>query len=137
MTKPIKSQIIDISLDYDQIRLQLIYHNLYRQLRFARNKYKLSINELLIISGIRLYTSLISQEFTKGSIMKFVGYYNARRIAYYFKSLEEKGFLYVHRTTGDRVYYRININTVEIVRDMFEGLERTNRKFCEKYNVSL
>ena len=137
MTTPVKSQTIDISVDYNTIQSQLLYHNVFRQLRNARKKYTLSSNELLVLNAIRLYTLLINTEFMLGPIIKFVGYYNDKRMKYYLNSLLSKNLIYIHRTVGVRIYYRLSIEGINIVAEMFEDIDKRNRKFCEKYNVSL
>ena len=137
MTDVVKSLPIVDNIDRDRIRVQLLYHNVFRQMRKARKEFKLSTNECLVLNGMYLYSFLVKSEFTINGLTLFITYYNKGRIRFYIDSLISKGFVIVHRVQTPIVYYRLSPTGFNAIRTMFDDVDVINRKFCEKYNVSL
>lgn len=70
---------------------QYIIYNLFRILRPIRKKFKLTINEIIILNGMMLYNRYLGSSFSYTAILRFVGYFNDKKMRYYFGSLQEKG----------------------------------------------
>lgn len=118
--------------------VQLMYHNLFRYLRPCRKKYNMTINELLVLNGIYIYTLIQKTEFTMNAIYLFMGYYNRRRMGYYIDRLLNKhGCIVYHNTIGKYVYYRISVKGFDIVKELFDNFEIVQQKFLQKWNVSI
>lgn len=124
-------------IDNNRIKAQLSYHNAFRQMRPARAKYKLSCNEMLVLNGLVLYSYLINSTFTINGAVRFVGYLNDSKIRYYITALIGKGYINIHRTSGRVVYYRLSVVAFEVINDTFDGYDKRQRAFCEKFNISL
>ena len=137
MTNGAKTVFIPVFADKERIKVQLIHHNIYRQLKKARFKYDLSGNNLLVLNGIYLYSILIKTEFTKTSIRSFVKYYNQGRMEYYFNKLLDKGMIEQHRTAGSHIYYRLTNKANECINDIYDDYDLIHSKFIQQFNISL
>ena len=137
MTNTVKTLPIIDNANREQIRVQLLYHNVFRQLKKSRKQFSLTTNECLVLNGAFLYVFLVKADFTIGGLTPFITYYNKKLIRYYIDKLISKGYFAVHRVSGVVVYYRLTSLAYEVVQTMFNDVDIMNRKFCEKYNVSL
>ena len=97
----------------------------------------MTVNEMLVLNGIYLYTLLRKNEFTVNSITLWVSYYNKPRIKYYIDSLISKESVVYHTTIGNHVYYRLTPKGYTIVGEMFERFEEVQQKFLSKYSLSI
>lgn len=132
-----KSVIIPIQLDKERLKTQLVYHNIYRQLKPARKKYSLSGNDIIVLNGVYLYTVLIKTEFTFTSILKFVKYYREDRMRHYFNKLIERELIKLHRQANTHTYYRITTEGFNLINEMFNDYDVIHGKFIQQFNISL
>lgn len=128
---------IHISLDKERLRTQLIYHNLFRQLRPSRKKYGLSGTDLLVLNGIYLYSLLVKADFTFTAVLRFVKYYNDQRMRYYFNKLLDRGLIEHHRTANTHIYYRVSDAGLDIINELFNDYDAIHAKFISEFNISL
>ena len=70
---------------------QYIVYNLFLILHPIRKKFDLTINGIVILNGMMLYNKYIGSSFSYSAILRFVGYFNDKKMRYYFGSLQEKG----------------------------------------------
>ena len=68
---------------------QYIIYNLFRILRPIRKKFNLTINEIEILNRMMLYNKYIGSSFSYSAILRSVGYFNDKKMRYYFGSLQE------------------------------------------------
>ena len=87
------SDILDYNINATTIHY--ILHNLFRGLKPLRRKFKLSINEIIFLNGIYLYSKHVNTCVSQDACMKFIGYYNLPKIKYYIGSLQTKGMIQV------------------------------------------
>lgn len=132
-----KTLILPLNINKEQFKVQLIYHNTYRQLRNARLKHRLSGNTLLVLNGVYLYSMLIKTEFTFTSIRNFVKYYNKGRIEYYLGVLIDRGYIHTHRQANKRLYYRLTESGYNLISEMFNEYDYIHSKFINQFNISL
>jgi hypothetical protein len=68
-------------------------HNIFRGLKSIRQKYKLTINEIMFLNGMYLYCKHISTCMSQDACLKFIGYYNLNKVKFYIASLQGKGMI--------------------------------------------
>ena len=129
--------MLPLTVSKSKLMVQLMYHNIYRQLKPARKKYNLSGNDILILNGVYLYTLLIKTEFTINSVRDFVKYFNRYRIEYYIKKLIDRGFIKLHRTANTHVFYRLTEEGYKLINELFNEYDRIHTKFINEFNISL
>ena len=66
---------------------QYIIYNLFRILRPIRKKFNLTINEIIILNGMMLYNKYVGSSFSYSAMLRFVAYFNDKKMRYYFGSL--------------------------------------------------
>jgi len=106
-------------------------------LRPCRKKYNMTINELLVLNGIYIYTLIRKHDFTINSIYQWLMYYNKPRMKYYFDRLIKHDVICYHTTIGTHVYYRLTERGYNVVGEMFDRFEEIQLKFLKKWNVSI
>lgn len=137
MTDSIKTLPLIDSLDRERVKIQLMYHNAFKQLKKARKQYNITTNECLVLNGVFLYVFLVKADFTIDGITKFVSYYNKKLIKYYINKLIGRGYIVIHRTAGRNVYYRLASQAYEVITTIFDDYDKRQREFCEKFNIML
>jgi hypothetical protein len=86
---------------------QYIVYNLFRILRPIRKKFNLTINEIVILNGMMLYNKYVGSSFSYSAILRFVGYFNDKKMRYYFGSLQEKGCIRLSDILNGAKIYRL------------------------------
>jgi predicted transcriptional regulator len=137
VTTPNPHVTLSINLNKERLKTQLIYHNIFRQLKPARKKYNLSGNDLLTLNGIYIYTLLIKSEFTFTGVVKFVKYYREDRMKHYFNKLTERGFIKLHRQANTHTFYRITEEGYNLINELFNDYDSIHAKFIQEFNISL
>jgi hypothetical protein len=97
---------------------QYIVYNLFRFLRPIRKKFNLTINEIVILNGMMLYNKYIGSSFSYSAILRFVGYFNDKKMRYYFGSLKEKGCIVLSDILDGAKRYRLTEKGIEAVSYM-------------------
>jgi hypothetical protein len=69
---------------------QYFVYNLFRILRPIRKKFNLTINEIVILNGMMLYNQYFGSSFSYSAILRFVGYFNDKKMRYYFAIFRRK-----------------------------------------------
>jgi hypothetical protein len=116
---------------------QYIAYNLFRILRPIRKKYNLTINEIIILNGMMLYNKYVGSSFSYSAILRFVGYFNDKKMRYYFGSLEEKGCIVLSDLLNGAKRYRLTEKGIEAIRHMEESYDKSLYQFLNNYNISI
>ena len=114
-----------------------IAYNLFRILRPIRKKYNLTINEIVILNGMMLYNKYIGSSFSYSAILRFVGYFNDKKMRYYFGSLQEKGCISLSDILNGAKRYRLTEKGIEAIRQMEESYDKSLYQFLNSYNISI
>ena len=114
-----------------------IAYNLFRILRRIRKKYNLTINEIVIINGMMLYNKYRGSSFSYSAILRFVGYFNDKKMRYYFGSLQEKGCIVLSDVLNGAKRYRLTENGIEAIRHMEESFDQALYVFLNRYRISI
>jgi hypothetical protein len=128
---------LSITANTKHLSIQLMYHNLFRYLKPCRKRYNMTVNELLVLNGIYIYTVIRKTEFTINAAYSFLGYFNKPRLKWYFSQLIKYDLIYYHTTVGNHVYYRLSEKGYVVIGELFEGFEIVQQKFLQKWNVSI
>jgi len=116
---------------------QYIIYNLFRILRPLRKKYKLTINEIIILNGMMLYNKFIGSSFSYSGILRYVGYFNDSKMRYYFKSLAGKGCIVLSDVLNGANRYRLTDFGINAINDIEESYNKSLYSFCKNNNISL
>jgi hypothetical protein len=116
---------------------QYLSYNLFRIYRPLRHKYKLTINEIVILNGIYIYNKLCSSSFTRNNIRLYVGYFNNRKIDYYMNSLQIKGCIELSDVIKGINRYKITVKGIEIINDLNECYEKALYKFIQDNSITI
>jgi len=116
---------------------QYIVYNLFRILRPIRKKFNLTINEIVILNGMMLYHKYVGSSFSYSCILRYVGYFNDKKMKYYFGSLQEKGCIMLFDVINGAKRYRLTEKGIEEVNHMQESYEKALYKFTQDNNIVL
>jgi hypothetical protein len=116
---------------------QYIVYNLFRILRPIRKKFKLTINEIVILNGMMLYNKYVGSSFSYSAILRFVGYFNDKKMRYYIGSLQEKGCIRLSDILNGVKRYRLTEKGIEAISYMEESYNKSLYKFLNNYNISI
>jgi len=114
---------------------QYIVYNLFRILRPIRKKYNLTINEIIILNGMMLYNKYIGSSFSYSAILRFVGYFNDKKMRYYFGSLQEKNCIVLSDILNGAKRYKLTVKGYDAVSYMQETYDLSLYKFLNDYNI--
>lgn len=117
--------------------LNINYHVWFKVARFARRKYKLSTNCVIVLNGAYVYNSCIKKGFTRYSLLKFVCYYNNVRLGKYISVLLCNGFICESGMYRGHQLYCISSKGIEVIEELNKSYEVEFNKFVEQYNISL
>ena len=114
-----------------------IFLTLFRVLRPARTKYKLSINLLLVINSCYLYSKHVSETFCIADIVKFNGYYSNNKMRNYFGIIFGRGlFLFVGKVKHGN-YYKLDSEAIQIIEEIHSNYNNTLYSFFNRYGIDL
>jgi hypothetical protein len=116
---------------------QYIAYNLFRILRPIRKKFDLTINEIIILNGMMLYSKYIGSSFSYSAILRFVGYFNDKKMRYYFGSLQEKGCIVLSDVLNGAKRYRLTEKGYDAISHMEESYDRSLYVFLNNYGISI
>jgi hypothetical protein len=116
---------------------QYIVYNLFRILRPIRKKFNLTINEIVILNGMMLYNKYVGSSFSYSAILRFVGYFNDKKMRYYFGSLQEKNCIVLSDILNGAKKYRLTEKGIEAISHMEESYDKALYVFLNSYNISI
>jgi hypothetical protein len=116
---------------------QYIAYNLFRILRPIRKKFNLTINEIVILNGMMLYNKYVGSSFSYSAILRFVGYFNDKKMRYYFGSLQEKKCIILSDVLNGANRYRLTEKGIEAISHMEESYDKELYVFLNKNNITL
>jgi hypothetical protein len=114
---------------------QYIVYNLFRILRPIRKKFNLTINEIIILNGMMLYNKYVGSSFSYSAILRFVGYFNDKKMRYYFGSLQEKNCIRLSDILNGAKRYRLTEKGIEALSNMEESYDKSLYVFLNSYNI--
>jgi hypothetical protein len=116
---------------------QYIVYNLFRILRPIRKKFDLTINGIVILNGMMLYNKYIGSSFSYSAILRFVGYFNDKKMRYYFGSLQEKGCIVLSDILNGAKRYRLTEKGIEAVNHMENSYDKALYEFLNNNNITI
>ena len=116
---------------------QYIVYNLFRILRPIRKKFNLTINEIIILNGMMLYNKYLGSSFSYSAILRFVGYFNDKKMRYYFGSLKEKNCIVLSDILNGAKRYKLTEKGIEAISHMEESYDKALYVFLNSYGISV
>ena len=136
MNPDINTQVLSLYRTDPGLAQYLIY-NLFRILRPLRYKYKLTINEVVILNGVYLYHKHVAGSFSRRAIRRYNGYFNNNKSDYYINTLVEKGCVSVCEMRKDIPYYKITEKGISIVNEFENCYQIALMKYISDNSISL
>ena len=130
-----KSDILDYNINATSIHY--ILHNLFRGLKPVRRKYKLTINETIVLNGIYLYCKHVSTCMSQNACLKFIVYYNLGKIKYYIGSLQNKGMIHIAEIIHKNKRYKLTPLGLSVMNEINGNFETCLYNWFDKYSISL
>lgn len=116
---------------------QYIIYNLFRVLRPIRHKYGLTINEIIILNGMMIYNKFTGSSFSYTAIMRYVGYFNDKKIRYYIQSLQDKGYIVLSDILNGNNRYKLTDNGIDAISNIEECYQKSLNKFINDNGISV
>jgi hypothetical protein len=116
---------------------QYIIYNLFRILRPIRKKFNLTINEIVILNGMMLYNKYVGSSFSYSAILRFVGYFNDKKMRYYFDSLQEKNCIVLSDVLNGAKGYRLTTKGIEALSFMQDSYDMALYVFLNENDISI
>ena len=116
---------------------QYIIYNLFRIRRPIRKKFNLTINEIIILNGMMLYNKYVGSSFSYSAILRYVGYFNDKKMQYYFGSLQEKGCIKLSDILNGAKRYRLTEKGIKAIDHMEESYDKALYRFLNENNITL
>lgn len=123
--------------NHNLLSVHYIFLNLFRILRPLRLKYKLSINELIVLNGMYCYTRHESTNFSENNIYLYIGYYSRPKIRYYITSLTDKGYIVVSDIMKGVNRFNLTLAGLDIVNQFSEKYLIAINKFYADHNITI
>ena len=114
---------------------QYLIYNLFRILRPIRKKFNLTINEIVILNGMMLYNKYIGSSFSYSAILRYVGYFNDKKMRYYIGSLQEKDCIVLSDILNGAKRYRLAEKGIEAISHMEECYNKAIYEFLNENNI--
>lgn len=116
---------------------QYLIYNLFRILRPLRLKYNLTINELVLLTGIITYTRFNSTTFSISAIRKYIGYFSGNKMNYYIKSLQNKECIVLCDIYNGYNRYKLTDKGIEVINSIDSCYQKALNKFCVDNGISV
>ena len=130
-------QIYDtIPLYHSEVMLsQYLVFNLFRIFRPVRKKYNVSINEIVILSGMLLYNKFIGSSFSYSGVLRYIKYFNDRKMRWYIESLQNKGYIVLSDILNGNKRYKLTIEGIECMNYLNECYRISLDKFIKDNGI--
>ena len=115
--------------------IHYILHNLFRGLKTIRRKYRLTINEIIFLTGVYLYVKHVSTCIRQDACLRFIGYYNLNKVKYYIESLLGKGMIGYAEVIRGYNRYRLSELGISVMRDVNSSFDRSLLEWFNKYHI--
>ena len=124
-----------LNSQYDAIHI--VYHNCFRLLRPIRRKYKLSVNECIILNGIYLYHKVKGSMISLNALYHWISYYNKNRLVWYITSLAGKGYLIRSDIIKNIQYYKLTELGITVMNDFNNSYQDILYKWYNDHNIEV
>lgn len=84
-----------------------------------------------------LYNKYIGSSFSYSAILRFVGYFNDKKMRYYFCSLQEKNCIVLSDVLNGAKRYRLTEKGIEAIGYMEDSYDKALYMFLNSYNISV
>jgi hypothetical protein len=114
-----------------------MFHNYFRIVKFARYKYHLSVNCIIVLSGCYVYSKVFRNNFTRTNILKFCRYFDNVRINKYTIVLLKRGYLIESGKYKQHPLYKITKEGITVIEELKDNYSIVMNEFISKYNIIL
>jgi hypothetical protein len=84
-----------------------------------------------------LYNKYIGSSFSYSAILRFVGYFNDKKMRYYFGSMQEKNCIVLSDILNGAKRYRLTGKGIDAVRSMEDSYDKSLYMFLNSCNISV
>ena len=84
-----------------------------------------------------LYNKYVGSSFSYSAILRFVGYFNDKKMRYYFGSLQEKNCIVLSDILNGAKRYKLTEKGIEALSHMEESYDKALYQFLNNYSISI
>jgi hypothetical protein len=84
-----------------------------------------------------LYNKYVGSSFSYSAILRFVGYFNDKKMRYYFGSLQEKGCIVLSDILNGAKRYKMTMKGIEAIGYMEDSYDKALYVFLNSYSISI
>lgn len=108
---------------------------LFRVLRPIRVKYKLSINDILVLLAGVIYHKHVSSIYSLTGLRDFLGYFNTKKFTYYHNRLIDSGYIIQSDIVNGTPRYKLTEKSINVISLIDQSYESYLLKFISDYNL--
>lgn len=116
---------------------QYLIYSLFRILRPLRKKYRLTINDLILLNGVYIYHKVRSSAYTYTTMRSFIGYFSTNKFLFHHTRLIDYGFILASDKIRDKQYYRITEEGIRCINEMEKSYSECLYSFIDSNSISL
>ena len=124
-------------LNKDCSFIHILYLQIFRLTKSTRNKYKLSVNNIVVLNGAYVYHKYIGSSFSLSSLYKLLGYYNRNRLRYYLDNLCLLGYLIQSDIINGNKFYKITLAGLQVIEYFNSTYQQQLSKFLQDHKIEL
>ena len=117
--------------------IHLILSNCFRLLKQTRNKYRLTVNAIIVLNNCYLYHIYKGSLISHRQLYLFTGYYNMNHIKYYIDLLIDKGYLVQSDIIKDIRYYKITLAGLQVIEYFNNTYQSQLSKWLQDHKIDL
>ena len=84
-----------------------------------------------------LYNKYVGSSFSYSAILRFIGYFNDKKMRFYFGSLQEKNCIVLSDILNGAKRFRLSKNGIEAISQKEESYDKSLFEFLRSYNISI
>lgn len=122
-------------IDIDNsINIHVAYHLWFKVCKGMKRKYTLSTNALLVLNGAYLYGTYVKEKFPRYHLLKYVSYYNDKKLGEYITVLMKLGYIIESGNRKTIQLYSISDKGKEVIEEIKKNYELQLYKFYDQYS---
>ena len=116
---------------------QYLLYNFFRILRPMRLRYHLTINDLILLTGVYVFHKVKYSAYSANQMRTFVGYFNNNKFVFHHSRLIDRGFIIASDGIKNRQYYRISEEGIRVINDIDQSYDNCLYSFIDSNSISL
>lgn len=116
--------------------IHILFINSFRVVRPVRNKYKLSVNNIIVLVACYVFHKYEGSIFNLHGIYKLLGYFNRNKLQWYVNNLCSLGYL-SKEVKNKSVYYKLSFSGLQVCQDFENTYQAVLSKWLQDHKISI